>query len=293
MQIRYFFELIGLAALWGASFLFLRIAVPELGPIWLIEWRVLIAGLFLLPLILKPEYIQQLKKYAWPLFITGGINSALPFVGYAYATTALTGGVTSILNATVPLFGVLLIMLGINKETLTRAQLGGFVLGFAGVGILLGWHDMGVAPHFWLAVLAGLGGSLLYAFSANYIKNNLQGVAAPVIATGTLLAAAIWLLPLLPFSAPTQWPSLKAIGATIGLAVFSTAAAYLLYFRLIRLLGAAKAVTVTYMIPLFAMLWGSIWLAEPITLDMIIGCIVILTGTAMANGVLQRLRPKK
>lgn len=293
MNLRYFFELIALAALWGASFLFMRVAVPEFGPIWLIALRVFLAGLVLIPVLMHQGLVGELRKNAKPLIFVGVFNSALPFLGFAYATTILTGGFTSILNATVPLFGVLLVLLGINKEKLSWAQIGGFLLGFAGVGILLGWHSATTSPHFWLAVAASLGAALLYAISATYIKRNLAGVSSVVIAVGSQIAATLFLLPLLPFSMPTAMPSLKAILALIALAVFSTALAYLMYFRLIRILGAARAVTVTYMIPLFAMLWGTLLLHEPITWDMILGCLVILTGTALANGVFTGWNKKK
>lgn len=292
MHLRYFFELIALAALWGASFLFMRVAVPEFGPIWLIAWRVFLAGLILLPVLMHQGLVGELRKNLKPLFIIGAFNSALPFLAYAYATTILTGGFTSILNATVPLFGVLLVLLGINKETLSWAQIGGFLLGFAGVGILLGWHTSTASPHFWLAVVAGLGAALLYALSATYIKRSLVGVSAVVIAAGSQLAAFLLFLPLLPLSVPASFPSSIAIFALIALAVFSTALAYLMYFRLIRILGPARAVTVTYMIPLFAMIWGSLFLHEPITWDMVVGCIVILTGTALANGLFARWTKK-
>lgn len=288
MNLRYFLELIALAALWGASFLFMRVAVPEFGPIWLIAWRVFLASLVLVPILIQQGLVSELRKNAKPLMLLGIINSALPFLGFAYATTILTGGFTSILNATVPLFAVLLVLLGINQEKLSWAQIGGFILGFSGVGILLGWHTATTSPYFWLAVLASLMAALLYAISANYIKSRLTGVSAIVIAVGSQLAASLFFLPLLPFSVPAGLPSLKAILALLALAVFSTALAYLMYFRLIRILGAARAVTVTYLIPLFAMIWGALLLNEPITWDMIAGCIVILIGTALANGVFKK-----
>lgn len=292
MNLRYFFELIALAALWGASFLFMRVAVPEFGPIWLIAWRVFLASLVLLPILIHQGLLGELRKNIKPLVLLGIFNSALPFLGFAYATTILTGGFTSILNATVPLFGVLLVLLGINKEKFSWAQIGGFLLGFAGVGILLGWHTSTASPYFWLAVAASLTAALFYALCANYIKLRLVGVSAVVIAVGSQLAATVFFIPFVPFSIPESIPSLTAILALIALAIFSTALAYLMYFRLIRVLGAARTVTVTYMIPLFAMIWGTLLLHEPLTWDMVVGCVVILTGTALANGVFTRWTKK-
>lgn len=285
MHLRYFLELIGLAALWGASFLFMRMAVPEFGPVWLIGVRVFIAGLFLLPILIQQNLWSVARAHAKPLLILGGINSALPFLGFAYATTVLTGGFTSILNATAPLFGVLIVMLTGHIKTLSRAQISGFLVGFAGVAILIGLRPQHVTAHFWLAVAAGLGAACLYAISANFIRQKLTGVPAIVTATGSQLSASLWTLPLLLFTIPKALPSLHASFAVIGLAVFSTALAYLMYFRLIRLLGSTRTLTVTYMIPAFAMLWGVVLLHEPITSGMIMGCIVILLGTALANGL--------
>ena len=132
MNFRYFLELVGLAALWGASFLFMRIAVPEFGPIWLSAIRVLIAGLVLLPILIQQGLLTDLRKNVGPVLLLGGINSALPFLGFAFATTILTGGFTSILNATAPLFGVLLVIISGNIKTLSRTQMAGFLVGFAG-----------------------------------------------------------------------------------------------------------------------------------------------------------------
>ncbi len=287
MNLRYFIELLILASLWGASFLFMRLAVDELGPIWLIEFRIVFAVLCLLPIVLHLKLLTSLKQQAKTLLIVGTLNSALPFSLFAYATLTLTGGFTAILNATTPLFGVLLVIFG-RRENLSKAQIGGFLLGFAGVALLLGWQPVAVKAGFWLAVTAGLLGALMYALSAHYIKAKLSGVPAPAIATGSMIGAALTLLPLLPFTAPEHLPSLTAILATIALGVLSTAMAYLIYFRLVRLIGPTRTLTVTYMIPMFAIFWGALLLHEPITPDMIIGCGIILAGTAMANGLFSR-----
>ncbi|WP_020395805.1 DMT family transporter [Thiolinea disciformis] len=288
MNFRYFLELVGLAALWGASFLFMRIAVPEFGPIWLSAIRVLIAGLVLLPILIYQGFLADLRKTIFPVLLLGGINSALPFLGFAFATTFLTGGFTSILNATAPLFGVLLVIISGNIKTLSRAQMVGFLVGFLGVAILIGLRPMQITTHFWLAVAAGLSGALLYAISANFIKLKLTGVPSMVIAAGSQISASLWLLPLLPFKVPAAFPSLKAILALFALALFSTALAYLIYFRLIRLVGATRSLTVTYLIPAFAMLWGALILHEPVTGGMVFGCGVILLGTALANGLFNK-----
>jgi drug/metabolite transporter (DMT)-like permease len=278
-------ELLLLAAVWGGSFLFMRIAAPVLGPVWLIEIRVLLAGLVLLPVLVRSHLLPELRRNLIPIVIVGWINSAIPFVLLAFASISLPAGFTSILNATAPLFGTVVALIWL-KENLTTARMIGFGLGFAGVVILVGWKAIVATPTFWIAVSAGLFAALMYAIAAPYIKQNLTGVPSLVVATGSQLGAAILLLPALPFTIPQQTPSIAVIGSVIGLALLSTAFAYILYFRLIQNIGSTKALTVTYLVPLFAMLWGAIVLKEAITISMISGCGLVLFGTAIANDLI-------
>ena len=285
MRISDIVELLLLAALWGGSFLFMRIAAPVLGPVWLIEFRVLLAGLVLLPLLVRFNLLREVRRKLMPLVVVGWINSAVPFLLLAFASVSLPAGFTSILNATTPLFGTVVAAVWL-KEKLTPARMIGFVLGFIGVVILVGWKAIEATPHFFMAVLAGLGAALIYAIAAPYIKQNLAGVPSLVVTTISQLSAALLLLPALPFTVPQQTPSVTVVMAVIALALFSTAFAYILYFRLIQNLGSTKALTVTYLIPLFAILWGAIVLGETITASMIWGCGFILLGTAIANDLL-------
>ncbi|NJL49669.1 MAG: DMT family transporter [Leptolyngbyaceae cyanobacterium SM2_5_2] len=278
-------ELLLLAALWGGSFLFMRIAAPIIGPIWLIELRVLLAGLALLPLLLRLNLWSEIRQNGWPLLIVGGINSALPFSLLAFASVSLPAGFTSILNATAPLFGTVVAALWL-KENLTSTQKLGFLLGFAGVVVLVGRRSLTLTPEFGLAVAAGLLGAFCYAIAAPYIKQNLAGVSSLAITAGSQLGAALLLLPALPFTIPIQPLTIPVLSAVVALALLSTAFAYILYFRLIQAIGATQALTVTYLIPVFAMLWGALILQEAITASMAVGCGLILLGTAIANGVL-------
>jgi drug/metabolite transporter (DMT)-like permease len=282
MRFRDGLELLLLAALWGGSFLFMRIAAPVLGAIWLIEIRVLIAGLALLPILIRLGLLNQVRQKLLPLFIVGCINSAIPFSLLAFATVSLPAGFTSILNATAPLFGMGVAFVWL-RERLTRDRLIGFGLGFAGVVILIGWKSF--AAGSWLAVAAGLVAALMYAIAAPYAKQNLSGVPPLVTATISQLSAAIFLLPATPFFVPKQMPDTSVILAVIALALFSTSLAYILYFRLIKNIGSTKALTVTYLVPLFAMLWGALVLRESVTVSMGVGCGLILLGTAIANDV--------
>lgn len=281
MRISDSFELLLLAALWGASFLFVRIAAPILGPVLLIELRLLIAGLTLLLFLIRLNLLEEIRQKLVPLFVIGCINLAFPYLLFAIAALYLPAGFASILNATAPLFGIVITGFWL-REKLTVSQFMGLVIGFAGVTILVGWTSIPVTPYFIGAIVAGLLGSCFYAISAAYAKLKLADVSPLAAATGSLLASTVVLLPITPFFLPPAFPSLKVILVVLALSLFSTAFAAILYFRLISNIGASKSLTVGYLIPLFAMLWGALVLEEPITKSMIVGCILILSGTAIA-----------
>jgi len=282
-------ELLLLAALWGGSFLFMRIAAPELGPIWLIECRVLLAGLTLLPLLWHQGRLADLRRYCGPLMVVGLLNSALPFSLLAFTSLSLPAGTTAILNGTVPFFGVAVAYVWL-RERLTAARILGLGIGFTGVVVLVGLREAAMTPGVLLAIAAGLCAALMYAIAAPFIRLNLQGVPSLVIATGSQLSAAVFLWPLLPLTQPQARPSTVALVAVVGLALLSTSLAYILYFRLIQSVGSTRALTVAYLIPLFAILWGAIALQEAITLSVVMGGALILLGTAIANGLV-RLPP--
>ena len=287
MKSRDLIELLVLAALWGGSFLFMRIAAPVLGPVWLIEIRVLLAGLVLLPLLARLGLLGELRSRWKTLVTVGALNSAIPFSLLAYASVALPTGFTSILNATAPLFGMIVAAIWL-KEPLTKVRLTGLVLGFLGVVVLVGRQPLGAVPL--PAVLTGLGGGLMYAIAAPYIRQNLAGVPSLVVTTGSQLGAALVLAPLLSFTLPRQQPTAAVTLAVLALAVLSTSLAYILYFRLINHIGSTRALTVTYLVPVFAILWGALVLREAVTLPMVAGCALVLLGTAIANGVISRAR---
>lgn len=291
MQITDCIQLLILSALWGGSFLFLRMAAPVLGPVWLIEFRVLLAGLALLPLLIRQNHWGEVRRRWLPLVIVGWINSALPFLFLAFASLSLPAGFTSILNATSPLFGTIVAAVWLKIKPSIN-QLIGFVLGFVGVFVLTGWKAIVPSASFGLAVTAGLAAALLYGIGANYTKRQLVGTPPLVLATISQLSAALLLVPALPFTVPKSVPSPTIIGAVLTLALLCTAVAYILYFRLIQNVGSAQALTVTYLVPLFAMIWGFIVLGEPITLPMVLGCSLILLGTGVANDLIGKF-PKR
>ncbi|MEA5466244.1 DMT family transporter [Leptothoe sp. PORK10 BA2] len=285
MKLSDILALLFLAALWGGSFLFMRIAAPVLGPVWLIEFRVLLAGLLLLPVLVHLGLWQLMRRNLMPLLLVGCLNSALPFLLLAFASVSLPAGLTSILNGTAPLFGTVVASLWLH-EKLTPTRMVGFGLGFMGVVMLVGWTTIETTPRILLAMGAALMAALMYAIAAPYIKQNLGHVPSLVATTGSQLGAALVLIPALPFTVPQQVPSTGIILSVLALAGISTALAYILFFRLIQNIGSTKALTVTYLIPIFAMVWGAIILQETITLSMVCGCGLILLGTAIANDLL-------
>ena len=279
-------DLVLLAALWGASFLFMRVAGPAFGPIPMIELRVGIAALVLLPVLSLGEGLTYLRRYLAPLSFVGLTNSALPFVLYAWATLSVSGGFASIVNATSPLWAALVAFVWF-RERLSAAMIGGMTLGLLGV-IVLAWDKatFSAGGGGW-PMLACLGATLSYGVAANFTKRFLTGVPALAIATGSQLSAALMLLPAAVATWPVDLPSATAWLAVILLAIGSTALAYFLYFRLIASVGPARAIAVTFLIPAFGMMWGWLLIDEQITMSMVTGCIVILLGTAISTGVMR------
>ncbi len=282
-------NLLILSALWGASFLFMRIAVPEFGPIVLAELRVVIASLFLLPILMMRADVGELRTHWKKLATVGTVNSALPFMLLPFATLYLTGGFASILNATSPLWAALIAWIWLSAK-LDVSRLTGLVIGFGGVVVLV-WNkasfDLGGVT---LAIIAAILASVFYGIGANYTKKYMQGMTPLTIATGSQLAAALVLLP----GAIALWPdgpvSIQAWAAIITMGIFSTGIAYIIYFRLIANVGPASAITVTYLVPGFAVFWGAIVIDEKLTTSMVIGCAIILFGTALATGLMSLRR---
>jgi len=280
-------ELTGLAAIWGASFLFMRMGAAEFGPVALAAVRVWGATLFLLPLLALRGQAGALRAHWRPIFVVGITNSALPFLCFSYAALSITAGLSSIFNAATPLFGAL-IAWGWLRDKLTPARMAGLAIGFLGV-LWLAWDKASFKPGAssgW-AVLACLAATLLYGFSGSFTKRFLTGVPPLAVATGSQLSSALLLaVPALVWW-PAAMPSLTAWSAAALLAVGCTGIAYILFFRLIAHIGPANALSVTFLIPVFAVLWGWLFLHEGLTPQMLLGCAVILLGTSLTTGVLK------
>ena len=286
------FELLLLAAIWGGSFLFLRLCAPALGALPLIALRVSIAALVLLPVLRNAGRRAQLRRHWRALAVVGLSNSALPFTLFAAGAQHLGAGYESILNATTPLWAALVGALAFGAAV-TRTQGIGLVVGLGGVVLLVvGQADTGPAGSLAAAGLVLLAPAS-YGFAVHYARRHLaqvdplltafasQGFAALMLA---LPGAALW--PSAPVP-PVVW------AYVLALAVLCTAVAYVLYFRLLARVGAAYAASVTFLIPVFGMLWGRLFLHEAITAPMLLGCAVILAGTALAGGQWRRLLPRR
>ena len=286
MTTRDIIDLVLLGFLWGASFLFMRIAAPEFGALVLVEVRVVIASIVLLVFASLRGEAGELARHWKMLGVLGVHNTAMPFALLTWATLYLTAGVAAILNATAPIFAGVIAWLWLG-ERLTLARLAGLVIGFGGVYLLVRDKIGDTASPELLAVLAALGGAALYGVGVNFTRRYALTVPPMAAAAGSQSAAAIALLPFAVVLWPAGPVSLEAWVSAVLLALFSTALAYLIYFRLISSVGPTKAITVTYLIPISAMLLGWAVIDEPITATMLLGCAVILLGTALATGVLR------
>jgi drug/metabolite transporter (DMT)-like permease len=286
MKPRDLVDLIALGILWGASFLFMRIAGPEFGAFALVEVRVVIAALVLLPMLLMRGQGNELTDNWIPLGILGVHNTAFPFFLFTWATLFLSAGVSGILNATAPIFAAIIAWAWLG-ERMTISRSAGLLVGIGGVWLLVRDKIGASMGDTTLAVIAALGGAFLYGIGGNFARRYASHIKPLAVATGSQVGAALVLLPVALVTWPDTSISLTAWAAAITMGLFSTALAYILYFRLIANTGPTNAITVTYLIPLFAMLLGAVVIDEPITGSMIVGCVVILLGTALATGLLR------
>jgi len=282
---RWLGEFILLSALWGASFLFMRLGAAEFGALPTAAVRVSIASVFLLPLLLARGLWPALVEHRKKLLVLGMLNSGLPFAAISFALLSLSTGLSSLLNATVPLFGALVAWVWL-KDRPHGLKVLGLLIGFVGVA-MLAWGKASFKPDAsglssgW-AVVACLFACLCYGISASYTKRFFVGVPSLVIATGSQIGASIGLaLPAL-WLWPAQMPSAKAWLALLAVGVLCTGVAYVLYFRLIAKIGAAGSLTVTFLIPVFAVLYGALFLGESVTRWMLLCGTIILCGTALS-----------
>jgi drug/metabolite transporter (DMT)-like permease len=279
--------LIVLAALWGASFLFIRVGVEDLGPVALTEIRLVLAGLALLAWATAARALPRGARWRWDYVLLGAVNAGLPFLLISAAELELDASMAAILNAIAPLFAAGLGALWMGERIgLPRAI--GLVLGFAGVALVVGLAPVELNLAFVLAVAASLAAAFGYAVGAILVKRRFEGEPPLRLAIGQLLAAAALLAPLIPFSPVRETPSGAALACTAALALACTAVAYLIYFRLIAETGATSALTVTFLVPVFGVLWAALFLGEAIHAGTVVGGATILAGVVLVTGAFRR-----
>jgi drug/metabolite transporter (DMT)-like permease len=289
MTVRDRWELMLLAAIWGGSFLFMRVAAPEISPAAVAFLRVALAAAVLLPWLAWQGQLHLMWRHAGAIGWVGLINSALPFLAYAYAAHSITAGLLSIFNATTPLWVAVIAWAWLRERPSPRRALG-LAIGFSGV-LWLAWDKAGFKPGVpadsttW-AVLACVGATFCYGLAANHTQRYLSGVPPLVLAAGSQAAASVALLGPALQTWPQAWPSTPALLSVLLLGLLCTAAAYVLFFRLVAHAGPSKAVTVTFLVPAFAMAWGVVFLGEVVTPVMALACGGILLGTGLVTGVL-------
>jgi len=267
----------------------MRIAVPEFGAVGLIAARVIIAAVVLWPFWYFREPVAMRKNALghWPaLAVVGLLNSSIPFVLFAYSMIYITGGMASILNGTAPIWGAVVAWAWLGHRLSTGAIVG-LLLGFVGVVVLVGDELSVPGEGKTLAIAAAAFAPFLYGIAANYTSEKLSGVSALSIAMFSQVMAGVSLLPLLFWFLPESMPSLNAWLSLLALAIACTSLAYLMYFKLLVDIGSTKAITVTFLIPIFGSLWGALFIEEVITVMMIFGMLTILLGTALVTGVIK------
>ncbi len=271
-------ELTLLAAIWGASFLFMRVAAPDFGPFALVEIRLALGALVLLPFLWRERALFPAKK--WPLIaLIGAINSAIPFVLFAWAAQRAPAGIGAICNAMAVLFTAVVAVAFFGERISTRRSVA-LLTGFAGVVVLAGSKTAGASVG--EAVAAGVSAAFLYGIGANLVRKYLTGLPSAAVAAATLSCAALLTLPFALAYWPEQSIGLRSWAAAGLLGALCTGIAFAMYYRLIKRIGAARAVTVTYMVPLFGVLWAWWLLGEPLTAAMAVAGVLIV-GSVMLS----------
>jgi len=284
---RYWPTLFLLAAIWGASYLFIKVALDDIEPAPMMAFRALVAGLILFVYLAVTRGTgnahSELREHWRPLFVLGAINAAIPFWLVAWGETNIDSSVAGIAQSTVPIFTFLLAMRFLPHETVGPIRVLGVALGFLGVVVLAGLHPRGG----WLAAVGTLAvvlSSLSYAFGGIYGQLRVKTVSGPVLATGSMLAGGLILLPFAVIQFPTAAPSAEGFASLLGLTIVGGAFAQLILFRMLRLFGSRRLSLVTFLIPGFAVVYGATILDEPLTAAALGGLALILTGVALASG---------
>ena len=275
-------RLLALSAIWGASFLFMRMGAPVLGPVALIAGRVFFAALFLAIVGAAMRKPLEARRHALHFGVLGLFNSALPFLLFAFAACTLSASLMAILNATAPIWAAVIGAVW-TRSTLPARSLLGLALGVGGVALLVGFDPSTLRAGAPLAIALALAASFSYGIATNYAKS-AKKVEPFANAHGSMWAATLWVAPLLPFAPPPTPPGPGIALAVLALGVVCSGIAYLLYFRLVADIGPASALTVTFLVPVFGVLWGHLTLGEPLGWNTLAGAAIVIVGTALVTG---------
>jgi drug/metabolite transporter (DMT)-like permease len=284
--------LLSLAAIWGASFMFIEIALEDLEPTTLMAGRCLVALVFLFAVMAATGVLRRLREAGWTLFALGVINSALPFTLIAWGQQHIDSGVAAIGNASVPIWVAILAIWLAQSERATGLRIVGIALGIVGVGVLTGaqpetdrWAVAGT-----LAVVAA---SVSYALASLLLQRQAERLDPLTLSTTTMVGATATLLPFGIAQAPGDLPGWEAAGAVLALGLAGTGAGILIFMTIISDYGSFRAGLVTYLLPVTALFYGAFLLDEQITGWMIVGLLLILSGVALGSGVLRPARAPK
>jgi drug/metabolite transporter (DMT)-like permease len=290
MQLKYLGVLLLLGMVWGASFLFIKLGVREMAPETLVMLRLVVAASVLMVILYARGLRLPTSRRMWGHFLfTGSIGLIAPYVLITWGEQVIPSGMAAILNATTPLFTVLLTYAWTREERLTGIRLLGVAIGFVGVIIAVGVDKLSLTSASVQGQLAVLLAAACYGVNTVYSRRAFQGVSPLISATGQMLAGAVLITPvaLALRGIPATLPSTTAIVSVLALAVFGTALAYILVYWLIERLGATRTSMVTYLLPPFALLYGALFLSEPVALNALVGLGLVIVGILFANGVLR------
>ncbi len=284
-------RLIVLGAIWGSSFMFMRLLAPVLGAIWTAELRVAIAGVALCGYFIVMRLDCEWRRFWKQYLLVGIINTSIPFVLFSYAALHIPAAYSAIVNATTPLFGAIFAAIWL-RERLTRLKLLGIGLGVAGVAIGTGAGGEPLTPEVMLSVLACAGAAICYGLGGVYVRKQVQGANSKILAGTSQLLSGLVLLPL-ALAVPmrtTPMPSIWVIAVVFSLVC--SAVAYILYYGLMERIGPTRTLTVTFLVPVFAMIWGIVLLGEPIRPHMLIGAAIVIGSTMLVLGFKPRAAMK-
>lgn len=283
-------RLVLLAAIWGGSFLFVRMAVGAIGPLWLTELRVGLAAIAMLIYARASGFGLDLAHNWRPYLVLGVLNTALPWGLYAWSGKHIGASYMAILNAAAPWFAAICGAIWLDERMSWRKS-AGLALGMAGVALLVGFGPIAVSTEVLLAVFACICATACYALAGVYVKKRAAGIAPRALTVGSLIAASVVVMPFLPAPPPAAAFSWQVSVAVLGISLLCSAAAYLIYFRLIASIGPTRTFTVTFLIPVFGTLWGALFLGEPVGLSTLAGGAVIIAATALVLELGKRRLP--